>query len=816
MSFFSLIKALVFPIRLYDMGGGGGGSAPAAAPTQQTVTNTNLPEYARPAMETLIGRGEALTDINQNPYTPYSGQRVADYSGLQNQAFQGLGGMQPSGLNSTAAGVATGVANAGAPSYNQNTQRFTDPGIASAYMNPYMRNVVDFQSAEARRQADISKVGEQQRAVGAGAFGGNREALMRSEIDRNLQNTLAGIAATGSANAYQSGQQAFMTDEARDLQSRQFGANLGLQGLQTRLQAANTMGQLGQQDFSQRLGINQAQQQAGLTQQQTEQQRLNAQYQTYADQLNYPYKQLGFMSDILRGVPGTQAAQSIYQAPPSTVSSLASLGLGAYGLSGLFGAQGKRAGGVVRMASGGPVSDAYVDKAARGGSPAIDPITAAWIARRRAMLRTAAAGAEDAEMVDGGLAAAPAPNMNFADGGIVGYDEEVPRYPIYGPATAEDRRRAREVYPSAARRAWDAFFTPAPIQISNYDIGDRDNASGMRRQAGATGSWGPPQVAAEKKPKRSGKQPAGIAAAADTYAGTDVMGSIAPPTRTVAREVVQQHAEAAQPRQARDFDYWLAKMQGEADEGLAALRAQSEKRAEERKARRGDDKYAVALQMSQAFAQPGQHGITAFGNAMGVAGQEGARLRQSYEQGDERAAENDLRLGLQQVQLQKANQAAALKATHDDRALAQADEKLGIERAEVANRRSYQDGVLAVQNRAVNEDRYKTDRTYALGVEQMRSRERIAAQQSKLYGKLSDVQQLRDRAVDNANNELKEVLKDPMLRIKLQDPAKLAALKQELELKHFKLLGIDYTGGGIGSALPQRLSLSAADFGEEM
>ena len=46
-------------------GGGGGGSAP---PAQQTVTNTSIPEYARPYVENMLGKAEALTDINQNPY----------------------------------------------------------------------------------------------------------------------------------------------------------------------------------------------------------------------------------------------------------------------------------------------------------------------------------------------------------------------------------------------------------------------------------------------------------------------------------------------------------------------------------------------------------------------------------------------------------------------------------------------------------------------------------------------------------------------------------------------------------------------------
>ena len=55
--------------------GGGGGGSPQ--PTQQTVTQTNLPEYARPYFENLLQRGQAES---YREYTPYQGQRIADFS----------------------------------------------------------------------------------------------------------------------------------------------------------------------------------------------------------------------------------------------------------------------------------------------------------------------------------------------------------------------------------------------------------------------------------------------------------------------------------------------------------------------------------------------------------------------------------------------------------------------------------------------------------------------------------------------------------------------------------------------------------------
>jgi hypothetical protein len=85
-----------------------------------------------------------------------------------------------------------------------------------------------------------------------------------------------------------------------------------------------------------------------LQQQQQVQTDLTNKYNDYLNFQNYPYKQLGFMSDIVRGAPLTQTGSAIYQAPPSTAQTVASLGLGAAGISKLF-----ADGGTVRMANGG-------------------------------------------------------------------------------------------------------------------------------------------------------------------------------------------------------------------------------------------------------------------------------------------------------------------------------------------------------------------------------------------------------------------------------------------------------------------------------
>jgi ABC-type transport system involved in Fe-S cluster assembly fused permease/ATPase subunit len=182
-----------------------------------------------------------------------------------------------------------------------------------------MNNVVEQQKQSAIRDygRSLPQLGSQ--AAALGGLGGTRSALMESEANRNLENNLAGIEATGRQGAY---------DAARN-QFNQQNANL--------FQGANTLGNLGQQQFQQVAGINTALLGAGALQQQQQQTALNTGYQQYLNQQNYPYSQLGFMSSLIRGTPTTQSQAQLYQSPPTAAAQVAGMGLG---LGSLFGALG--------------------------------------------------------------------------------------------------------------------------------------------------------------------------------------------------------------------------------------------------------------------------------------------------------------------------------------------------------------------------------------------------------------------------------------------------------------------------------------------
>jgi hypothetical protein len=121
----------------------------------------------------------------------------------------------------------------------------------------------------------------------------------------------------------------------------------GLSGAGAATQAAGALGQLGQTQFGQDTAITDAQMRAGQLQQAQEQKGLDLQYQNYLDSLNYPYKQLGFMSDIYRGLPLSQSSQSMYQ-NPSALSQGVGLATAGYGLYQM----GKKEGGQIRESGG--------------------------------------------------------------------------------------------------------------------------------------------------------------------------------------------------------------------------------------------------------------------------------------------------------------------------------------------------------------------------------------------------------------------------------------------------------------------------------
>ena len=288
-------------------GGGGGRSPPPPPPQTVTQQTSNIPEYFQPYLERLFERAEAVTT---EPFQRYEGQRLAETTPEQKAAYAGVqdmvGGYKP---YIATADVLT----------SQAAQQSTDPMAVASRMNPYQQSVIDIQKREALRDAEKLQQQIGASAVGAGAFGGSRQALQETELARQTGQRLADIQAVGSQQAYQQALNQLAADRAASLAAGQQFAGLGTTQQQLGLAGLGALETVGQ------------------TKQAQQQRPLDIAYEDFARETTFPSQQVQQMSSVLRGFnlpTSTYATTQTQQAQPGFGQQLLGYGSGALGLYG--------------------------------------------------------------------------------------------------------------------------------------------------------------------------------------------------------------------------------------------------------------------------------------------------------------------------------------------------------------------------------------------------------------------------------------------------------------------------------------------------
>jgi len=356
---FNWVQNLVEAFTFYSGGGGGGNQTSTG-----TTYTSNLPEYAKPFFEQAMvesaknvfttGPGGEVTGVK--PMPTYTGERIAGFTPGQVGIQRDIAGLTTPGGFGTAetglgmgSGLGYGTAGAGlsrALGYSPSSIygcTFT-PGMADYYGDPYQQRVTDIALREGRRQGDIAKQQGAMGAIGRGTFGGARQALIQSEQERNLQQNLADIQAKGSQAGFQSAQQQFNADAARQLQAQQanqqagqaaaqLAGQTGVSGLQAGLEASRA--QSANAAATQTANLERLKTQAASeTEKQALQQKINdIQYQQAMEARDWEKKQLEFYNAMLRGNAGLAQTQIQYAPSPSPISQIGGLGLGALGLA---------------------------------------------------------------------------------------------------------------------------------------------------------------------------------------------------------------------------------------------------------------------------------------------------------------------------------------------------------------------------------------------------------------------------------------------------------------------------------------------------
>ena len=286
----------------------------------QTVDQTQtvrLAPFQEEFLADIFASAKALT--GPGSMMPFAEQKVAGLSEGQQAAIAnalgGVGAFQPF-LQQGSAAVGQGIMGALGANY--------DPSSYKEFMNPFQEQVIQQQYDDIAEQgrAQLSDFG--QRAAGAGAFGGSRQALAESEIIGNVLDQQARTGAQLRTAGFQQAQAAAQQAANQQLRQAQLAGQLGT--------AQAGLGQMGQQmnvqDINTLLGIGGLQQQQG-------QRALDIDRANFLAAQALPFQQIGFMSDIFRGVPALQQTYSTRSTPPpSRTSQLLGLGIAGLGAAG--------------------------------------------------------------------------------------------------------------------------------------------------------------------------------------------------------------------------------------------------------------------------------------------------------------------------------------------------------------------------------------------------------------------------------------------------------------------------------------------------
>lgn len=303
-----------------------------------TTTSTAPPPEVMAAYRRLLERAEPLADT---PYQEYTGDRIADFTPDQLQAFQGVRDAQ--GLARPYIDQATQYATMGA-----------DPisGAAIAnYQNPYQQQVIDATMADfnAQNARQLSEV--RGNAAARGALGGNRVAVAEALASEQQNRTQAPILANLRSQGWQSALGAAQADRNAAAQAAYTFGNLGNQSLSTSLTGANALYGMGSQQ--------QALDQAGL----------NVPYEYFQERRAYPFQTTSWLSGITSGLGSQMGGTSTTQQPApslwnSILGGVATLGGGYLASGGRFG-----------FASGGVVSNGLTE----GGGGGVMPYSRGYI-----------------------------------------------------------------------------------------------------------------------------------------------------------------------------------------------------------------------------------------------------------------------------------------------------------------------------------------------------------------------------------------------------------------------------------------------------
>jgi len=241
---------------------------------------STTPPWHQQMLEDIANKATAL---GSQPYQPYTGQRVADFTPDQLKSFQmtqnNAGVWQPN------MGMADQMTAASGAGFNQ--------GEMNSYLSPYLGGVVDEIGRQgARNLTENLLPGVNDTFTGSGQFGSSRHADFTNNAIRDVNESVMGQQRQALQSGYDSAMQGYFT--GRDQKARA-GAQMGTLG--------QMRSQMGYQDAQAMNAVGE--------QQQARNQALNdVAYQDYMAAQDDPYKKLSWQAQMVSGLPVTQTTNT--------------------------------------------------------------------------------------------------------------------------------------------------------------------------------------------------------------------------------------------------------------------------------------------------------------------------------------------------------------------------------------------------------------------------------------------------------------------------------------------------------------------------
>ena len=285
----------------------------------------NLPTDYKSGLADILSEAKKLYEARkQTGFQTFEGPRIAGFTPEEQAAMTGIAGLVGSGASyfDPATDLAKGLG-----------EKFT-ADTAQSYMNPYQQAVVDVEKRKAREDFSQTMQDIGSKAVGAGGFGGSRQAILEGEATSDLGQRLSDIQAIGQKQAFDQARKAFEAQKARERLSGSALASLGQQAPQQALKELTALSGVGEAGR----GMNQAQ--------------MDLAYQDFLDRQKFPEQALGTYQSTLYGYPYQPFAKQTqgFSQPSSFQNLMGIVGAGAK----LFG--GFKEGGHVAFRSKGGLS----------------------------------------------------------------------------------------------------------------------------------------------------------------------------------------------------------------------------------------------------------------------------------------------------------------------------------------------------------------------------------------------------------------------------------------------------------------------------